>query len=161
MSRKAELRHDLDYSFQLPLSGSRSRCSGRGRVHAFQLPLSGSLTLDELEATGKIVGNFQLPLSGSLCRTRRPVRLGARRAFNSLSRDHPFSALTAFFGEELSTPSLGITGYICCFDCDAGAVIFQLPLSGSHIIKPRQKHCLMRILSTPSLGITKMTWKKR
>ena len=74
--------------------------------------------------------------------------------FNSLSRDHDDPRYITVRGDEiLSTPSLGITPRSRLQGHRLGRRLFQLPLSGSHILICSDADLTM-ILSTPSLGIT-------
>jgi hypothetical protein len=102
------------YTFQLPLSGSRSTRSRLWQPHRLSTPSLG-ITAGSffwLNITGQFT--FQLPLSGSLETGLRFGEAYALRSFNSLSRDHTVRTLDelhiiAVFTRLLSTPSLGIT----------------------------------------------------
>ena len=146
--------------FQLPLSGSRRihhRQNSPQPLFKLSTPSLGITRPNDASAVPCQVDDFQLPLSGS--------------------RSHLF-LIAENFGQpsELSTPSLGITGLT---GTDRGPVEpfnslsrdhfegmpflfsttpldFQLPLSGS-LLATSSTGQKPRSLSTPSLGITKVS----
>jgi len=147
-------------SFQLPLSGSPPPLPrGGGGGFSFQLPLSGSPNLSRhTEFTSRSLAFNSLSRDHADYRTWAVKRRAtARRTFNSLSRDHEnLRAGTAMISRspKLSTPSLGITSVNYRLRGRKCPHCFQLPLSGSRSTRPTRSRPSLKLLSTPSLGIT-------
>ena len=156
-------RSDARNRFQLPLSGSRNRERYRQPERSLGLSTPSLGITFSTCLLGFSGFPFQLPLSGSLDRPSMNKITVRRITFNSLSRDHRIFQNDPRGVEPLSTPSLGITGFVGERHVAHGADGLRITrwmafnsLSRDHI----SRFCCLDLpelvrLSTPSLEITR------